>query len=700
MQLQLWGVRGSTSGSCVTSARYGCNTSCYAINTDPAPYIILDAGTGLRKLGACLKDGARIKECAIFLTHSHWDHVSGMPFFIPLYSPQWSVTIYAPESIGGLTPVDFINSLFSSTFFPVTWDQLASKRKIVPLSDGQVINLEGGVRVSAHATNHGGEDVNGLYACAYRVERNNKSIFYSGDHELGPDPDSLDRQSSFFKGLRGADIAILDSQYTLDNYAKHQGWGHSSIEQWPPIVHELGVRVFMPTHYDPSYDDDLIDDISMKLIQEDPRTKDTLIMAYEGLTVDCDEDLSSSDSLHVAPDIEDCNDCQFSSELMDIPDMSTVLDRLLLRARNISKADAGTIYLLEEDELVFSYSHNDTLFTSVQSARQQYLNARLPIAPDSIAGYIAYTHKILNINDVRNLPKDAPYSFNQAFDDATGYRTVSICGLPIFSQRGKLLGVMQVINAMRDDTPVPFTISVESTLRKLCQAGAQGIEQAINTREMLLRLLETTRMRDPTETGPHVFRVGAMAAELYHHWAEKRGVDILEISDTKSHLRLASMLHDVGKVGISDQILKKPGPFTFEERQIMQKHCAIGAAIFKDASTTLDKLASSIAMHHHQRWDGKGYCGAPEGPILSGEDIPFEARITSIVDVFDALLAPRCYKAPIPLEKSLEIIKKDSGTAFDPQMVEDFLEILDTMLAIQEKYKDDPALQEEQGEYT
>ncbi len=687
MQLQLWGVRGSTASSCVTSARYGCNTSCYSVDAPLSPHIILDAGSGLRKFGTVIKDSTKPKECTIFLSHNHWDHVSGMPFFVPLYSPKWTINIYAPESIGGIGPDAFIKSLFSSTFFPVSWEQLPSIRNIFSIKDEQKINISGGVTVSAHSTNHGGDEINGLYSCAYRIEYAGKTFFYSGDHELGLYPENLDRESSFFKGMRGADIAILDSQYTLESYPKHQGWGHSAIEQWVPIVKELGVKVFVPTHYDPSYDDDFVDHVHAKLVQDNPELADSLIMGYEGLELDCN--FNTEDNCKCAPCIADSVDTKFASELLEIPDMSSVLDQLLLRARRISRADAGTIYLVEDDKLVFSYSHNDSLFTRSQSARQQYINARLPITPASIAGYVASKRKILNIADVRNLPHNAPYSFNDSFDNATGYRTVSICALPIFSSRGKLLGVMQVINSMKDDKAIPFSLATESTLRKLCFVGAQGIEQAIATRDMLLRLLETTRMRDPTETGPHVFRVGAMAAELYHHWAEKRGVDMVEIADTKAHLRLASMLHDVGKVGISDQILKKPGAFTPEERAIMQKHCAIGASIFKDVTNPLDRLASSIALHHHQRWDGKGYCGTDDVPILSGEDIPFEARITSIVDVFDALLSPRCYKGPIPLDKTLEIIKNDSGTAFDPQMVEDFLEILDTMLAIQEKYQEE-----------
>ncbi len=688
MQLQFWGIRGSTSSSCVTSARYGCNTSCYAIDAPLAPHIILDAGSGLRKFGTTLKDSNKPYECTIFLSHNHWDHVSGMPFFIPFYSPQWTVNIFAPESIGGIGPMEFIKSLFSYTFFPVSWDELPSIRNVMPLHDGEKIEISGGVTVSAHATCHGGNNIKGLFSCAYRIEHAGKSIFYSGDHELGPNPESLDRESSFFQGMKDVDIAVLDSQYTLENYPRHQGWGHSAIEQWVPIVQEMGVNTFVPTHYDPNYDDDFIDHIRDKLIQDYPEICPFLVMGYEGLELSCLNNTKNSDKC--PPCIPEHIDYKFASELLDIPDMSSVLDQLLLRARSIAKADAGTIYLVEDDELVFSYSHNDSLFTRSQSARQQYLNARLPITTNSIAGYVASKRKILNIANVRNLPENAPYSFNCTFDEATGYETVSICTMPIFSQRGSLLGVMQVINAMKDDKAIPFSLATESTLRKLCNVGAQGIEQAITTRDMLLRLLETARMRDPTETGPHVFRVGAMAAELYHHWAEKRGVDIVEIADTKAHLRLASMLHDVGKVGISDQILKKPGRFDDEERKVMQKHCSIGASIFKNTNSTLDRLASSIALHHHQRWDGKGYCGDETQPILAGEDIPFEARITSIVDVFDALLSVRCYKKPIPLDEALAILKNDSGTAFDPQMVEDFFEILDTMIAIQEKYQDKP----------
>ncbi len=688
MEVTFWGVRGSFASGCTSSTRYGYNTSCYTIDVPRAPHIILDAGSGLRSFGMQSKNTLKPKKCVLFLSHNHWDHVAGLPFFDQLSSAAWDITIYAPENIGGMGPEKFINSLFSSTFFPITWDMLPSSRRIIPLSDGQVIHLEGGVTVSTHAASHGNNGKNGnggLHAAAFRIEHDGHSVFYSGDHELGEDVDSLDLTSSFFQGMREADIAIVDSQYTLETYKNHVGWGHSATEQWVPIVKKLGVKTFVPTHYDPSHDDLFLDNLCNKLLQDDASLSGVLRMAYEGLTLHSDQ--KNILPHPYAPGRPECTNCRFATKLLDIPDMNSVLDSLLLRARQICNADAGTIYLVEGDELVFSYSHNDTIFTSSQAARRQYLNARIPITPQSVAGYVACQRRVLNIPNVRRLPEGVPYSFNDAFDKASGYGTVSVCTLPILSPRNELIAVMQVINCMHEGEIVPFSSQMEYDLGDLCFVGAQAIEKAYATKDMLLRVLETARLRDPTETGPHIFRVGAMAAELYHHWAEKRHIDPVVISETKGYLRLGSMLHDVGKVGISDKVLKKPGRFTPEERSIMEKHCCIGAAIFKNVNSTLDSFAATIAMHHHQRWDGTGYTGT-DAPPLAGEDIPFEARITSIVDVFDALISPRCYKEPFPIETALQILKEDSGTAFDPEMITCFMEILDTILDIQQKYQE------------
>ena len=218
--------------------------------------------------------------------------------------------------------------------------------------------------------------------------------------------------------------------------------------------------------------------------------------------------------------------------------------------------------------------------------------------------------------------------------------------------------------------------------------AGNSLERARLANDLILRMLRTASLRDPRETASHVRRVGAMAAEIYHRWAEKHGLSAEEIRAAKGRLRLAAMLHDVGKVGIPDAILKKPGRLTPEERRIMEKHAVMGARLFENATQDVDMLAHTIALHHHQKWNGSGYTGSDKHPLLSGTDIPLEARITAIADVYDALISRRCYKEAWDVKDALDILRNDAGSHFDPELVDVFMEIHDVITAICKRFPD------------
>jgi len=213
----------------------------------------------------------------------------------------------------------------------------------------------------------------------------------------------------------------------------------------------------------------------------------------------------------------------------------------------------------------------------------------------------------------------------------------------------------------------------------------------------MLRMMKMAEMRDPKETGAHVQRVGAYTAEVYQQWARNKGIDEFTIKRKKDTLRLAAMLHDVGKVGISDVILKKPGRFEPHEAAIMKWHSVYGAALFANTTSELDQLCKEIAIGHHERWDGKGYPGKlPEDLTqvrelcveeIAGEAIPIAARITALADVYDALISTRVYKDAWPEEQVVAEIVKGRGTQFDPDVVDAFMQIQDVVRAIRHKYQ-------------
>jgi putative two-component system response regulator len=196
----------------------------------------------------------------------------------------------------------------------------------------------------------------------------------------------------------------------------------------------------------------------------------------------------------------------------------------------------------------------------------------------------------------------------------------------------------------------------------------------IAAQEVIEHLSEALAARDE-ETGFHIRRMSEYSALV----AEQLGVDF----GGPEVMRLASALHDVGKIGIPDVILQKPGPLTVGERANMQRHTLIGHSLLSSTESPLLALGASIALTHHEKWDGTGY---PSG--VRGEAIPLEGRITAVADVFDALSSNRVYRRAMGVDDTLELMKAGIGTHFDPEVFDAFLSSLDTVLDLRQLYAD------------
>ena len=389
---------------------------------------------------------------------------------------------------------------------------------------------------------------------------------------------------------------------------------------------------------------------------------------------------------------------EVTRELASTQDEDYLLDRILTKARQLLGAEAGSIFLVRDNKLNFTYVQNDKLFEGSTDLRDSYTTKPMAIDKTSLAGYAAATGEILNIPDVYLIPEDAPYSFNKSYDEATGYRTCSMLVVPLISGQGDTIGVLQLINAMtQDECVLPFDQQAEDLAMFFANNAAFALERAMMTRALILRTMRMAELRDPKETGAHVNRVGGYAAIIYKAWAQAQGVPQEEIDKNQDLIRVAAMLHDVGKVAISDSVLKKPGKLNDEEYDHIKTHTLKGAQLFGLPTSEMDQLAQTIALNHHERWDGKGYPGQMEdfldpeaqmGPGKLAEEPPLAARITALADVYDALCSRRSYKDPWPEEKVLAIIKEESGKQFDPDVVEAFFKTHEEIQAVRRRYQD------------
>ena len=395
---------------------------------------------------------------------------------------------------------------------------------------------------------------------------------------------------------------------------------------------------------------------------------------------------------------------QISLELNEAKDIDLLLERILTNVRRFFSADAGSIYLKTGDKLKFSYAQNNTLEKRLQPGKKlPYVTYSVPVNNMSIAGFVAKNLQTVNIPDVYHMGDNVPYTFDSHFDELSTYRTKSVLTVPMTNQRKDLLGVMQLINAQNDEGEIiPFSPSDEQHILHFATSAALAVERAQMTRNIILRMISMAELRDPKETGAHVNRVGAYSVEIYEQWASRKGISPQELARTKDVLRMAAMLHDVGKVAISDLILKKPAPLTREEFEIMKSHTYLGARLFRDMQSDFEEAAAMVTLNHHERWDGTGYPGhldpfsaeplpgsdIPPRP-KKGEEIPLYGRIVAVADVYDALCSRRSYKEPWEEKRIIEEMGRLSGRHFDPEVLDAFFSCIDTLKFIAHRYPDE-----------
>lgn len=348
-------------------------------------------------------------------------------------------------------------------------------------------------------------------------------------------------------------------------------------------------------------------------------------------------------------------------------DLDKLLNLILENACKICKADAGTVYLKQNNRLVYGISRNLTL--EKEMGRESFMKSISPhvlsISNNSIAGWSAKNKTMLNIKDVSSI-KGTPYSHNTEFEDKTGYKCKSMLTAPIIDRKKMIVGVFQLINKTKNNKITIFTETDEKVAESLSSQAAVAIRNAQLTDELESAHLETIYVLGEAaeykdkETGDHIKRVSTFSKII----AQNLGLD----NNLMEKIYKASPLHDIGKIGIPDRILTKPGKLEAEEWEIMKKHTTLGFRLLKDSKSEIIKTASEIAYTHHERWDGKGY---PRG--ISETEIPLAGRIVALADFFDALTSQRPYrKERMTLSKTFSIIKEEKGKHFCPKTTEAF----------------------------
>ncbi|MBD9650270.1 MBL fold metallo-hydrolase (plasmid) [Ensifer sp. PDNC004] len=243
-----WGVRGSIACSGGAFARYGGNTACVEVKIG-SEIFILDAGTGLMPLGRRLAE-AKPGICHIFLSHAHWDHICGFPFFAPCYDARWRIHVHAGSMANNGGVMQVLMGQMQAPYFPVPLSAMAADIRFSDFESGETLAPGHGVTVRTAPLNHPGG------CTGYRLEWADRSLVYITDHEVAP---GWNEQATAL--MEGADLVLFDAAYTGMEYENRKGWGHSTWEDAVRLARASGARRLGLIHHDPAHDDAFMDRI-------------------------------------------------------------------------------------------------------------------------------------------------------------------------------------------------------------------------------------------------------------------------------------------------------------------------------------------------------------------------------------------------------------------------------------------------------
>lgn len=293
MRIRFWGVRGSIPSPGPDTVRHGGNTTCIEVETDEGQIIILDAGTGIHPLGYSLLKRMPLK-CSIFISHTHWDHIQGLPFFVPIFIPGNELQIY-----GALDPVyqrsikDTLNRQMEYCYFPVREAELKADMQYETLRERQTVEI-GSAKVTNILMNHP------VLCFGYRIECGGKSLFFTGDNEplyniYKPGDDYYDEYEDLIAVkngmladfIRDVDVLIADSAYTEAEYPLKKGWGHGTFDSCMALAKNAGAKALYLTHHEPLRKDGDLDAIFDGLREKYSHQQGVpeFAPAYEGLEV-------------------------------------------------------------------------------------------------------------------------------------------------------------------------------------------------------------------------------------------------------------------------------------------------------------------------------------------------------------------------------------------------------------------------------